>query len=318
MNDKEAKVIIETLIMGKHPKTGEDISEDSVLRDADVVRALYILLKLTETKAVPEINLETDTNVTIDEQHLYISEENTFKIISRYNISVTKFIQRIIEVTDSPAVQILTPAMFNKWLVNCRYLYEEMDEMGKVRRYPTDEGLNVGLVTDTFTLESGYQVPTIRLSPAAQEYFLKKLDEIISPHISSSISIKRKKESRKRDEQSLPFEITEQQICEIISEEEVGIAQFVRKINSVIQNDKMCIPSSNEMLLWMESVGILVFVDIGNSRRRREPTELGKSYGIILKNQVKDNGEEYIQTLYTKKAQIFLLSSIPEILEMRE
>ena len=318
MDEIEAKVIIETLIMGKHPKTKEDIPEDSVLKDADVIRALYILLKITETKTLSKFNSGPDTKATIDGMQFHISEKNMSKIISRYNIGVTKFIQRIIEVIDSPVVQILIPTVFNKWLVNCGYLYEKMDATGKIRKYPTDEGLKVGIVTDTFTLESGYQVPTIRLSPAAQEYFLKKLDEIISPHISSGISIKRKKESRKRDEQSLPFEITEQQICEIISEEEVGIAQFVRKINSVIQNDKMCIPSSNEMLLWMESVGILVFVDIGNSRRRREPTELGKSYGIILKNQVKDNGEEYIQTLYTKKAQIFLLSSIPEILEMRE
>ena len=316
MDEIEAKVIIETLIMGKHPKTKEDIPEDSVLKDADVIRALYILLKITETKTLSKFNSRPDTKDTIDEMQFHISEENMSKIISRYNIGVTKFIRRIIEVIDSPVVQILIPTVFNKWLVNCGYLYEKMDATGKMRKYPTDEGLKVGIVTDTFNLASGYQIPTIHLSSTAQEYFLKKLGEIINYHV--SVRIEKKKETYKRDEQSLPFEITDQQIREIISEEELGIVQFVKKINSVIQNDEMCIPSSNEMLLWMENVGILVFVDKDNGGRHREPTELGKSYGIILKNQVKDNGEEYIQTLYTKKAQIFLLSSIPEILEMRE
>lgn len=316
MDEIEAKVIIETLIMGKHPKTKEDIPEDSVLKDADVIRALYILLKITETKTLSKFNSGPDTKATIDGMQFHISEKNMSKIISRYNIGVTKFIQRIIEVIDSPVVQILIPTVFNKWLVNCGYLYEKMDATGKMRKYPTDEGLKVGIVTDTFNLARGYQIPTIHLSPTAQEYFLKKLGEIINYHVSARIE--KKKETHKRDEQSLPFEITDQQIREIISEEELGIVQFVKKINSVIQNDEMCIPSLNEMLQWMESVGILVFVDKGNGGRRREPTELGKSYGIILKNQVRDNGEEYIQTLYTKKAQIFLLSSIPEILEMRK
>lgn len=31
MDEEDAKAVIESLIMGKHPKTGEDIPEDSIL-----------------------------------------------------------------------------------------------------------------------------------------------------------------------------------------------------------------------------------------------------------------------------------------------
>lgn len=267
-----------------------------------------------------ECDAEVNTTTTAAGYQFHPSDAEMFRIISQYNVSITKFVRRIKQTTDCSDVEILTPSLFNKWLLTNEYIFEKTDTAGKRRKCPTDEGLRIGIIADTYDVLPGYQVPSISLSPEAQEFFLENLGEIISSLYCSADkkNTRKNKAPRKRDEQSLPFDISIDQIREVISEEEVGIAQFVRKINSVIQNDKMCIPSANEMLLWMESVGILVFVDKGNGGRHREPTELGKSYGIILKNQVKDNGEEYIQTLYTKKAQIFLLSSIPDILEMRK
>lgn len=320
MDEEDAKAVIESLIMGKHPKTGEDIPENSILKDSDVVRALYTILKISGMIEESECDAEVNTTITAAGYQFHLSDAEMFRIISQYNVSITKFIQRIKQTTDCSDVEILTPSLFNKWLLTNEYIFEKTDTAGKRRKCPTNEGLRIGIIADTYDVLPGYQVPSISLSPEAQEFFLENLGEIISSLYCSADkkNTRKNKAPCKRDEQSLPFDISIDQIREVISEEEVGIAQFVRKINSVIQNDKMCIPSSNEMLLWMERVGILVFVDKDNGGRHREPTGLGKSYGIILKNQVKDNGEEYIQTLYTKKAQIFLLSSIPEILEMRE
>ena len=336
-DEDNSKKILEALLMGVHPKTGEKLHDDSVFNEPEVIRTLHTALKLFEEKTgsgkASSLGKSEMESVVMNP----LSDAEISRIICRYNMGVTKFIHRIQEVSESAAVSLLNPAVFNRWLLENGFLCEK-EKMGKKWKYPTEKGVSIGIVAESSRI-TGFEIPVPRFSPAAQEYLLENLDVIINYHIriktendmmkvetgtnktaDGSDKTKKDRKGTARDKRSLqtePFEVNEQQLKMIFSEEPVGILQFVRNINAVIQNEKMRIPSANEILQWLECIEMLKFTDKEGGRRARIPTDAGNTQGIIVELRTADDGTEYQQCLYTIDAQKFLMDHMEEILETR-
>ncbi|MBQ0106963.1 MAG: hypothetical protein KBS37_03525 [Methanocorpusculum sp.] len=336
-DEDNPKKILEALLMGVHPKTGEKLHDDSVFNEPEVIHTLHTALKLFEEKIGAEKASSLGKSEIESVVKNPLSDAEISRIICRYNMSVTKFIHRIQEVSESDAVSILNPAVFNRWLLENGLLCEK-EKMGKKWKYPTEKGVGIGIVAESSRI-TGFEIPVPRFSSAAQEYLLENLDEIINYHIriktendmmkvetgtnktaDGSDKTKKDRKGTARDKRSLqtePFEVNEQQLKMIFSEEPVGTLQFVRNINAVIQNEKMRIPSANEILQWLECIEMLKFTDKEGGRRARIPTDAGNTQGIIVELRTADDGTEYQQCLYTIDAQKFLMDHMEEILETR-
>lgn len=111
-----------------------------------------------------------------------------------------------------------------------------------------------------------------------------------------------------------PFNITEEQKKQAVSEEPINITPFVNNIRKVIDNEFMIMPKPVQINDWLADNGYMMRkLDLSTGKTRRLPTEKGESLGIKV---VEKDGLYGIYPLciYSSKAQMFILENMDNIL----
>lgn len=96
-------------------------------------------------------------------------------------------------------------------------------------------------------------------------------------------------------------------------EYDVSISKIVKRINELINDDKMKKLKSNEVTSWLISIGLLE-EKVNNGKKFKVPTELGKSVGMYVEHRIGNFGE-YDIVIYKKKMQEFIIDNFENLLD---
>ena len=119
---------------------------------------------------------------------------------------------------------------------------------------------------------------------------------------------------RKSTKHLLPFRLSEEQKSRVaISENPLGITDFVDKINEVVDTSIMKKCKTTTITDWLVEKEFLNVVIIAD-KKKKLPTIKSELVGIFKEERTSSLGFPYTVVLYNKDAQQFILDSLDEII----
>lgn len=112
------------------------------------------------------------------------------------------------------------------------------------------------------------------------------------------------------------FAISGETLAQVpVSETPVTISEFGRTVNAQIDRERVDKLKTASILEFLDRHGFLEMRPLPNGRSTRQPTQLGQQLGIGLEERQGAEGP-YTATVYSGKAQRFLLRHMDEIVEI--
>lgn len=116
------------------------------------------------------------------------------------------------------------------------------------------------------------------------------------------------------DKNKAPFSISDERLAEFqFSQEPIGISEFTKRINSLIDENIMKKLKITSITEWLVDTDIL-YNEISNNKKHKRVTPKGASLGIsecIYQGQY----GEYKKLLYNENAQHFIINNINSIIQ---
>lgn len=100
-----------------------------------------------------------------------------------------------------------------------------------------------------------------------------------------------------------------------LSDTPISISELIRRINALIDKDNMSKLNFRCISDWLFELGLLCSDVDAQGKRFRKPTAKGTELGLTTIRRSGDNGD-YIQTLYSRSAQQFILDNLDAALEL--
>lgn len=118
------------------------------------------------------------------------------------------------------------------------------------------------------------------------------------------------KKLSKKDLPPFPVEV----LKEYVYRADKPITKFVEQMNELV--DSYVYQKINYKVIsdYLKENGYLMVVDMPDGKTSNRATEKGNSIGIISEERTSTSGKPYIATLYTEKAQVYVIEHIKEIL----
>ncbi len=111
------------------------------------------------------------------------------------------------------------------------------------------------------------------------------------------------------------FHITVEELSQIsIRDEIIPISVLVNKINACKVEEKFKKLAATNITNWLLKSGFLAEEFLHDGKKKRVPSELGKSIGISSEMRTDQHGE-YLIVLYDKNAQQFIVDNLIGMLE---
>ncbi len=101
----------------------------------------------------------------------------------------------------------------------------------------------------------------------------------------------------------------------LISDEHVGINTVAARINDVIDRDVMKGVSGGKLAECLVSMGYLMLETLPNGNTIRVASEKGTLAGIETQRRTDTVGKEYMQNVYSREMQEYLVKNINEIMK---
>ena len=112
------------------------------------------------------------------------------------------------------------------------------------------------------------------------------------------------------------FAISGEALAQVpVSETPVTITEFGKAVNAQIDQERVDKLKTGSLLEFLDRQGFLEMRPLPNGRSTRQPTQLGQQLGIGLEERQGAEGP-YTATVYSSKAQRFLLRHMDEIVEI--
>lgn len=113
----------------------------------------------------------------------------------------------------------------------------------------------------------------------------------------------------------IPFALSYQQREKYnYSEIPISISEISRRINSLIENEKMSQMKYGSITGWLTQIGMMELASSVTGRQTKAPTSAGRELGISTELRAGMNGE-YTAVLYNRHAQQFIIDNLDAILE---
>lgn len=118
----------------------------------------------------------------------------------------------------------------------------------------------------------------------------------------------------KRPRPDRPFAISEAQRNRIqVSDRPVGVTTLAARISKVLPYDMQRV-GYTYISNWLTEIGALAFEEVPDAGRRRFPTEAGEELGLKTSTGTEANGNKYKKTVFTRKAQEFVIDNLEAIM----
>ena len=173
---QRAKMYMDKLAQGIDPITNQEVPEDSVLNNVRLARCFFyvsdVLSKVIDNGGViggkPKL------------QDFTISPDQLARVwISQEPVRVTQLVDMIGAAVDNPQMKKLSTTTVTNWLLEKGFLEKQMGPDGKSRRVPTQNGLMLGLSTETRQGQYG-EYQAVFYNAAAQHFVLDHLPDMLT------------------------------------------------------------------------------------------------------------------------------------------
>ena len=178
-----AKSFIDKLANGINPIDGNPIPDGDIVNNVRLSRCFFYVSELLQreidrenAKAKKEKKAELKTVASTDEQLQKIE-------YSSRPISATALAKKINLLYEDGSVRKLSYRQIIAWLLKIGMIEYVKLESGKMKRQPTKQGEEVGIVLSFWDKGYGANVPVIMYSEAAQRFIVDNIDAVVATEV---------------------------------------------------------------------------------------------------------------------------------------
>lgn len=173
---QRAKMYMDKLAQGIDPLTNQEVHDDSVLNNVRLARCFFyvsnVLGQVIANGGVIGGKPKLDPFV--------INMDQIAKVrISQEPVRVTQLVDMISEVVNNPGMRKLKTTAITDWLMEKGFLEKQTNPDGKSRRVPTQNGLMIGLSTQTRQGQYG-EYQAVFYNADAQQFVLDNLSAMLT------------------------------------------------------------------------------------------------------------------------------------------
>lgn len=174
---QRAKMFIDRLANGLNPLDGQPLPEGEIVNHVKVARCLFYVSNVLQQVIQNGGTVDKKPKGPKELFFLDAAARSKFQI-SQKPIPITEIRERINSLIDSDTMLQLKHKSIITWLLNVGILKEEPGFDGKMKKYPTEAGIGIGIQLEhRMGMRGSYDV--IVYSPQAQQFILDNLDGII-------------------------------------------------------------------------------------------------------------------------------------------
>ena len=178
-----AKSFIDKLANGINPLDDTSIPEGDIANNVRLSRCFFyvssILQKEIERESKKE-NREKKSRL-VDFSITYEQLQN-FEYSSK-PISATVLAKKINQLVEGENMRKLSYRQITGWLLNVGMLEYKDIGNGKMKRQPTQQGEEIGIVLEFWEKGQGRKYPVIMYSEAAQRFIIDNIDAVIATEV---------------------------------------------------------------------------------------------------------------------------------------
>lgn len=173
---QRAKMYMDKLAQGIDPITNREIPNDSMLNNVRLARCFFYVSDVLG-------QVIANGGVIGGKPKLLpfsIDMEQIAKIqISQEPVRITQLVEMISTVVDNPLMKKLSTTVITNWLLEKGFLEKQTTPDGKSRRVPTQNGVMLGLFTQTRQGQYG-EYEAVFYNAAAQQFVLDNLPAMLT------------------------------------------------------------------------------------------------------------------------------------------
>lgn len=114
-----------------------------------------------------------------------------------------------------------------------------------------------------------------------------------------------------------PFFIGAEQLAQFpYSVRAVSISEFVKTVNSLVDEDAFTKLKSTTVTSWLRDIGLLQEEIMPSGKVAKRPTAQGAQAGIFTQERLSMNGVPYIAVVYGIEAQKFIIDNMDALIEL--
>ena len=297
-----AKSFIDKLSAGIDPTDGTLIPEDDVAAKARIVGCFSYVSEVLG-KLINAPNVVADL-YRVPERKLTAQVLSSIEC-TQFPVSISAFAQRIDAALHSS--KKFTAHDITPWLMHNGYIEKLIDYRDKSFKRPTQKGVEIGIIVQQSTSQTGRVTSSIRLNMFAQQFIRDHLHEILafSP-------------SPPRPADRIPlvtFTLSQAQLAKFeFSEIPLSISQIASMISALNLESSQVGLKPGDLTDWLVHLGLLTPTEY-NGKNYKLPTQAGKEIGILVEYKNGMYGE-YPLTLYTIDAQRFMIDNIRGLIKV--
>lgn len=172
---QRAKMYMEKLAQGIDPITNQEIVDDSLLNNVRLTRCFFY---------VSDVLGQVIANGGViggkpKQQAFSITQDQLAKVhISQEPVRVTQLVDMISAAVENPQMKKLSTTTITNWLLEKGFLEKQTEVDGKSRRIPTQNGLMLGLFSQTRQGQYG-EYQAVFYNTVAQQFVLDNLSAML-------------------------------------------------------------------------------------------------------------------------------------------
>ena len=172
---QRAKMYLDKLAQGIDPITNREVPDDSVLNNVRLARCFFYVSDVLGQVIANGGVVGSKPKL----RPFAVSAEQLAGVrISPEPVRITQLVDMIGAAVENPQMKKLSTTTITNWLLEKGFLEKQMGLDGKGRRVPTQNGLMLGLSTETRQGQYG-EYQAVFYNAAAQQFVLDNLPDIL-------------------------------------------------------------------------------------------------------------------------------------------
>ncbi|MBO4980157.1 MAG: hypothetical protein J6D16_07100 [Clostridia bacterium] len=174
-----AKSFIDKLANGINPLDDAPIPDGDIVNNVRLSRCFFYVSDILK-QVIENGALAGKKGKKVRRSQFYITRDQLAQFdYSETPICITELAQRINNLIDAKQVKKLSYKRIVNWLVSIHALVEQQEADGKVKKYPTEGGQQLGIFSETRQGQSGEYV-VVLYNKEAQTFILDNIEAILS------------------------------------------------------------------------------------------------------------------------------------------
>jgi hypothetical protein len=170
--NEEVKIVIENIVKGINPITGEQIAESSLLNDARIIRCLYYLVEILQNKK------RRSERSSKTKEFIITPEQKGMLAFPPEKIGIAVFSRCINDVLDPNVSKKVTGIVINKKLKKLGILSEEKTQDGHTRTIINEKSIEYGFESKRKSF-NGTEYDQVLINDDGKKYLLENIEMLM-------------------------------------------------------------------------------------------------------------------------------------------